>query len=756
MRLEKILHGFSKGITIAGLAASSLFFSCSENPVTNPAPTPSPVKQNKPPIILSLPPTSVIENQNYNYQVQASDADKDTLKYSLAKNPSWLSISNSGLISGMAPEVAGNENHEVIVTVSDGKASVQQNYNLIVQNLFNTYVLSPIQTSELVNVDSTSLSFSQPMNFSQGDIVSSGISAITPNGFLLEVASVSSDKKIFQTSQATLEQVVKNASLSYSGKLLPSQVGSFSGLEGTIMSKISSGQGFDFNIELKDIVLFDYDHNPNTKGDQLLANGKISFNTNTIFNLNISNHQLNNLTFRNLTNMNSDISIGFNLLGFAQTYQIKVAEYKFQPFVAGYLPTPIPIPVIFVPKLGVYVGIDPAKLNPVSVRVQGNADLDAGFFYNGTWTSSSTFSKEFTYSNPVVGGDLEFKVYAGPQLEIMLYGIAGPFASINGKLRVKVQDEGWEVYGGWGVSLGVKMEVLKRGGSIKFAQVINHEELLAKSQTPPPQLSSGKIVFERTVDNNTDIYVMDSDGSNQTNLTNNSAWDIHPTWSPDGGKIAFVSDREGNRQIYIINADGSNPVKVTSNIYAETPDWSPDGGKMTFARYFGGSSRDIYTMDVDGSSQKNLTNDSQSYSPSWSQDGSKIAFTGWDGDYEIYVIDRDGKNRTQLTNNGFLKWDKFPSWSPDGTKIAFSSDMDNSSSDADIYVMNSDGSDQINLTNTPNAGDSYPSWSQDSKKIIYVSGTGTDAEIWIMNQDGTGKTKVTNNNYEDTRPRWSR
>ena len=74
-----------------------------------------------------------------------------------------------------------------------------------------------------------------------------------------------------------------------------------------------------------------------------------------------------------------------------------------------------------------------------------------------------------------------------------------------------------------------------------------------------------KIVFDSERDGNSEIYVMDADGSYQINLTNNPAWDYNPVWSPDGKKIAFVSDRDGNWEIYIMDADGSHQINLTNN-----------------------------------------------------------------------------------------------------------------------------------------------------------------------------------------------
>ena len=87
-----------------------------------------------------------------------------------------------------------------------------------------------------------------------------------------------------------------------------------------------------------------------------------------------------------------------------------------------------------------------------------------------------------------------------------------------------------------------------------------------------------KIAFYSNRDGNYEIYVMNADGSEQTNLTNNPADDSQPSFSSDGKKIAFVTDRyrQGLFEIYVMNADGSEQKNITNNpAYDGYPFWSP-------------------------------------------------------------------------------------------------------------------------------------------------------------------------------------
>ncbi len=89
---------------------------------------------NNAPVITSSPITQINESQQYSYQVTATDADNDALTYSLTQTPSWLSISNTGLITGIAPNVTSDYSYAVTVQVSDGTDSISQTFAILVRD----------------------------------------------------------------------------------------------------------------------------------------------------------------------------------------------------------------------------------------------------------------------------------------------------------------------------------------------------------------------------------------------------------------------------------------------------------------------------------------------------------------------------------------------------------------------------------------------------------------------------------------------
>ena len=258
---------------------------------------------------------------------------------------------------------------------------------------------------------------------------------------------------------------------------------------------------------------------------------------------------------------------------------------------------------------------------------------------------------------------------------------------------------------------------------------------------------------------------MYSDGTGLINLSNNPFVDNEPSWSPDRTKIVFASNRDSyvnnqgfktlNEDIFSMNSDGSNVINLTNRSQGRdvNPSWSPDGTEIVFAsdRHDG-----IYKMDSDGSNERWL-GVGGGYEPAWSPDGTKIAFEVG-GEYgaprSIVIGSPDGGILTTLTGeyNGI---DRSPAWSPDGSKIAFSSSQNDIHDDAEIWVMNSDGTNQIRLTSHPTRAYA-PTWSPDGSQIAFWSDYLGNDEIFIVNADnGSNPINVTNDS-PGREPSWSR
>lgn len=224
-----------------------------------------------------------------------------------------------------------------------------------------------------------------------------------------------------------------------------------------------------------------------------------------------------------------------------------------------------------------------------------------------------------------------------------------------------------------------------------------------------------RIAWESEVDGDFEIFVMNADGTGQTQLTNNSANDFGPAWNPDGSRIAYHSDIDGDIEIFVMNSDGSNPEQVTFNSGAtdRSPTWSPDGSELIYYSNISGG-RELMRVNIATGNVTSLTNNSfYDGQPDWSLNGTGVIFgsTRFDNNSEIFIMRVDGSNVIRMTEVSGT--DDDPVWSPDGRQIAFESDR---AGNFDIWVMNADGTNPVNLTDSSAATDWSPDW-------IWVPGT---------------------------------
>lgn len=261
-----------------------------------------------------------------------------------------------------------------------------------------------------------------------------------------------------------------------------------------------------------------------------------------------------------------------------------------------------------------------------------------------------------------------------------------------------------------------------------------------------------QISYSSKVGRYKELFVMDMDGTNVRQLTNDRALALSSSWSPDGSKVVFTSYRSRVPDLFLMDVAKRTVTQVTRGAAMELGAHFAPGGALVVSRSTEGSSQ-IVLMNMDGTVVRSLTPKSSAIdvSPVFSPDFNSVAFcSNRGGGPQIYVMSADGGGvrRVSFVNSNYCT---SPAWSPKGDRLAFVCRVEGN---FQIFTSDVTGTNPLQLTSFGDNED--PDWAPNGKLLVFATtfGRGFTTNLAIMRDDGSNIRKVTDGRSGDSEPAW--
>jgi Tol biopolymer transport system component len=277
------------------------------------------------------------------------------------------------------------------------------------------------------------------------------------------------------------------------------------------------------------------------------------------------------------------------------------------------------------------------------------------------------------------------------------------------------------------------------------------DRLLGGDSGPSFSADGGTLAFSRSVDAGlSDLYLLAiSEGikplGEPKRLTFSNRATINPVWTPNGQEVIFSSGYVRSPNLWRITTSGSSQPQRLASVGEDGSDVAISrlGNRLVYTRFILDSN--IWRVEFPAANTKSslpvpfISSTRTDHSPQFSPDRKKIAFgSDRSGSEEIWVCDSDGSNQMKLTAFGG-PFTTTPRWSPDGEHIAFDSTAEGQ---FDIYTVSTNGGKPHRLTTDP-ANDGDPSWSHDGRLIYFDSSRTGEAQVWKIPANGGAEVQVT-------------